>query len=155
MSHRHQNRLTISAARARGDRGVAFSLVELVLVVAVIGILAAIALPMLGDINPLAKEAKSRSNAQRVSDVSATLAGMGVAHVIPESMGGVEATIRLLGEGVTVSHELMTESVYSVPNLSPEEIALASEYLEIIYDTEELRLVYLGEGQNPPVAMGP
>lgn len=155
QSDRHHLKLK-RAHPAAGKRTLAFSLVELLITVAVIGIIAAIAIPTVGDLGSIAKETKNRNNAQRCASVSATLAGMGVAHVIPQSMGGVEATIRLLREGVTVSHEVMTDSFYSVPNLSNEEIARTSEYLTIVYDTEELRLIYTGESQGePPVAMTP
>jgi hypothetical protein len=40
--------------------------------------------------------------------------------------------------------------------MSDEEIAKTSDYLTIVYDTEEIRLIYTGESQGePPVAMGP
>lgn len=139
------------AMASPGGRTGALSLIEVLAVVAVIGILAAIAMPMLGDISPMAKSAKTRANAQNIARVSSTLAGLGVAHVIPQSMGGVEATVRLLREGVTVTHELFENSVYSVPNLSDDEVTATAEYLDIIYDTEELRLIYTGE--ETPVAM--
>ncbi len=155
MTTDHYSRKFSAASLNRGERSGAFSLTEMLIVIAVIGVIAAIAVPTVTNVRGAAGEAKSRMNAQRVATVSNTLAGMGVAHVIPQSMGGVEATIRLLSEGVTVTHEVMSESRFSVPILSDEEVTAAAEYLEIILDTEELRLVYLGSGDEPPVAVVP
>ncbi len=128
------------------DKMKGFTIQEMLLVILAIGILSAIALPTVGNLSGRAKVAKTKNNAQRIQTVSNTLASLGVAHVIPESMGGVEATIRLLREGLNVDDPLMTEGFYQVPGLTDTEVALAAQYLDVVYDLDELRLIYDSSG---------
>ncbi|MCB1234758.1 MAG: hypothetical protein KDM91_06775 [Verrucomicrobiae bacterium] len=74
--------------------------------------------------------------------MSAQLAGLGVAHVIPESMGGVAATVRLLREGIIIPSGPMAGSPFRIPHIADEEIENVEEYLRIVYDYSELRLEF-------------
>lgn len=114
---------------------------ELLVTIAVIGILAAALWPTVSNINEAGKRAKNLANANHVSSMSAILASLGVAHVIPDSMGGVEATARLLREGVVVQEGPMAGEIYRLPSLSDQDIEDLDDYLEIQYDMVELRLV--------------
>lgn len=115
---------------------------EVLVVIAVIAILAALAIPAIENIHGTADETKAKANAQRIASTSSALASMGVAHVLPDSLGGVEATARLLREGVTVPDGIFAGQFFVLPNLTDDEITNASPYLEIIYDFAEVRLVY-------------
>jgi len=115
---------------------------EVLIVVAVIGTLAAIAVPGISGIHDAGDSTKSMANARHVESISAALGALGVAHVIPESLGGKEATIRLLREGVTVSEGPFSGQVFVIRSLSDKEVESAANYLEIVYDFHELRLAF-------------
>ncbi|MEM7697943.1 MAG: type II secretion system protein [Verrucomicrobiota bacterium] len=123
----------------------ALSLFEMLVIIAVIGSFAAIVTPMVGSYSEQAKKTVSRQNAKRIERLSQSLAALGVAHVIPESMGGVEATARLLREGVIIPEGSLAGQKFILPGLADEEIERASEFLYIRYDFNELRLVYYDE----------
>ena len=125
------------------------SLVEVLVVIAVIGILAAVAIPTVTNINESSKKATAIRNAQNAAKISASLEAFGVAHVIPESLGGVEATVRLIREGVTVpAGSPMAGEVFGLPGLSDESIAEMSAHLEIRYGLKDLRLIYKEESDE-------
>ncbi len=105
------------------------------------------AVPTISRINDSANESRDRTNAQNIASVSASLAVLGSIHVFPPSLGGKEATVRLLREGVTVTEGPLSGEVFSIPTLSDEEIEFASQYLEILSGASELRLAYKPEGQ--------
>ena len=99
-----------------------FSLVEILIVISVIGILAAVIIPQVGRMADLATETKAKQNAQNTARISGALSAAGVEHVVPESLGGAEATTRLLRRGITVSQGPMAGAHFGMPNLSEEEV---------------------------------
>lgn len=122
------------------------SLVEVLIVVAVIGVIAALAIPTISRINESSKKASALANAQNVAKLSAALSSFGVAHVIPDSMGGVEATARLLREGVVITEGPMTGEKMSLDALDDPAITELSEYLDIQYGESELMLIFIPPG---------
>lgn len=122
----------------------AFSLVEVLIVVSIIGIMAMFAGPAIKNLSENSHEVKAQRNAQSIAQVSATLSQIGVAHVLPESLGGVEATARLLREGVLVDRGPFKDQQFVIRPLSDEEIERAAGYLDVVYDQNEIRLVYQG-----------
>lgn len=126
----------------------AFSLVEMLIVVAIIGVISAVALPIVSMVRESSNEAKNLANAKNIERMSGALASLGVAHVIPDSLGGVEATARLLREGVIVPDGPMAGETFSVPGLGDEDIRELSEFLQIHYDMSELRLVFSGRNAS-------
>lgn len=129
---------------ARKRSQTAFSLVEMLIVVSVIGIMAMFAIPAISSVSEASKEVKSQRNAQNIAQVSTALGSLGVAHVLPDSLGGVEATARLLREGVTVEKGVFSGQFFVIAALSDEEIQGASKYLNVVYDYNEIRLEYAG-----------
>jgi prepilin-type N-terminal cleavage/methylation domain-containing protein len=128
----------------------ALSMVELLIVVVVIGIIAAIALPSISNIRGVAKKTTAIQNAKSISQMSSALAALGVAHVIPDSMGGVAATARLLREGVIVPEGPMAGEKFVLTGLNDDEIDYVAEYLYVQYDKKELRLIF----RDPEVEQG-
>lgn len=106
------------------------------------GILTAVAMPVISGLNDTANESRDRTNAQNIASVSASLAALGAIHVFPPSLGGKDATVKLLREGVTITEGPFVGQKFMIRALSDEEITFANEYLEIVSDSSELRLVY-------------
>ncbi len=126
----------------RGKLQAAMSMVELLIVVVVIGIVATLALPTISNLRKTAVRTTAIQNAKNISQMSAALAALGVAHVIPDSMGGVAATARLLREGVIVPEGPMAGEKFVLSGLRDDEIESISEYLFVQYDKRELRLIF-------------
>lgn len=120
----------------------AFSLTEMLIVIAVIGVTTLISVPVLTDLIGRTKETLARQNAQRAVSVSGQLSAIGVAHVLPESLGGVEATLRLLRRGITVPDGDFQGKFFTVGEISDENIAEAAIFMEIVFETDELQLGY-------------
>ena len=119
----------------------AFSLSELLITIAIIAVLTAAVIPVISNLHESSSKAKHLSNAKNIERMSAALASLGVAHVIPDSMGGVEATARLFREGVVVPEGPMAGEVFRLSAISDEDIAELGNFLRVQYDMQELRLV--------------
>ena len=120
----------------------AFSLVEILVVIVVIGIITAIAMPAIRGVLENGEEAKVTQNAKNIAALSSNLAAIGVAHVLPDSLGGIEATARLLREGVTVPEGPLAGQMFRMNGLSDQEITKAADKLTIVYAEKELNLQF-------------
>ena len=130
----------------RATRG--FSLVEMLTVIGVIGTITAIAIPMIGNISEGASDTTARSNARNLASISGGLASIGTEHVVPESLGGIEATCRLLRIGVTVPDGAYAGEYFGMPGLALENIPPAVVYLDLSFERSiARRLVYNGPGE--------
>ncbi len=118
------------------------SLVEVLIVIVVVGIVAALALPSISNIRDVAKRTVAIQNAKSIAQMSQALAALGVAHVIPDSMGGVAATARLLREGIVVPDGPMAGEKFILTGMNDDEIEYVASYLDVQYDRTELRLVF-------------
>jgi len=125
------------------------SLIELLVIITLIATILAIALPIFTRVDKAAQIAKDKANAAHVANMSEALAAMGVVHVFPDSMGGIEATIRLLREGVVVTSGPFSGQTFLIRPLNNREISGAVRYLELIYDTHDVRLAYTGGLPEP------
>lgn len=128
--------------QCRSDISAGFSLVEMLIVIGAIGIIAAIAVPTVSNIRESAKAAATTQNAKQIESMSQALASFGVAHVIPDSMGGVEATARLLREGVIIPEGPMAGERMKLSGMTDGEIEDVADYLYVEYDRTHLRLVF-------------
>ncbi len=131
-----------TSVRPRGRR-LGFTLKEMVIMVSVLGVIVAIGVPILTAFLGTTKETIARRNAQSFSSVSSELAVIGVAHVIPESLGGVEATARLLRHGVIVPEGDFQGEKFIVAGPSDDDIESAAFFLSVIAQFQELSLKYL------------
>lgn len=119
-----------------------FSLVEMLVVIAVIGIIAAIAVPNIGRINDSAKEATARRNAQNVASVfaSAQAAGLNFAASSTTPADIVQAVVT----GAKVTEKGPFENTwFGVPGLTSADQTAALTYLT--YDTNSAQLLYKGD----------
>ena len=128
------------AQKARNSK--ALTLVEALIVIVVIGIIAAIALPVVGNIREAATRAAAMQNAKNVAQLSEALAALGVAHVIPDSMGGVEATARLMRERVVVPEGPMAGEKFLLSGMRDGEIEEVAKFLRIRYGERDLQLIF-------------
>lgn len=126
-----------------------FSLVELLITIAILGIVSAIAVPMIADLLARSDESLAKRNAQSTVSVSAALTAIGVAHVLPESLGGVEGTARLLRRGVTVPEGPLQGKFFTIGEMSDEHIEASSEFMEILFELQDLQLIYNPTGSSP------
>lgn len=125
------------------------SMVEVLLVVVVIAIISLIGLPTISTLREKARRAATIQNAKNISQISQSLAALGVAHVIPDSMGGVSATARLLREGITVTDGAMAGERFSLDGMTDDEIEDVAEFLYVQYFETELQLVFIDpQGMN-------
>jgi type IV pilus assembly protein PilA len=130
-----------------------FSLVEMLVVIAVIGIIAAIAVPNIGRINDSAKEATARRNAQNVASVfaSAQAAGLNFAGTSTDTKEIAQAVVT--GDKVTEKGPF-ENTWFGVPGLTGEDLDKAIVYLE--WDTDSSQLLYRGDvGRETTTTTGP
>ena len=122
-----------------------FSLVEMLVVIAVIGIIAAIAVPNIGRINDSAKDATYRRNAQNLASVFASAQAAG----LDFSTGNTteQAIIEDIIAGGTVAEDgPFKDTYFGLPGLNAtdavSETAGAAKYLT--WDTTSRQLLYTG-----------
>ena len=105
-----------------------FGLVEMLVVIAVIGIIAAIAVPNIGKINDSAREATNRRNAQSVASVFAAAQAAGLDFAGADTA----ATIAAVVTGGSVTEEgPFNGTFFGVPSLDATEQAGAGTYLDL------------------------
>ncbi len=122
-----------------------FSLVEMLVVIAVIGIIAAIAVPNIGRINDSAKDATYRRNAQNLASVFASAQAAG----LDFSTGNTtESAIieDIIGGGTVTEDGPFKDTYFGLPGLNAtdavSETAGAAKYLT--WDTTSRQLLYTG-----------
>ncbi len=120
----------------------AFSLVEMLTVISGIGILATIALVAFQSLNETASSTVAKSNAQKSASLSLSLSGLDAAHVLTPSLGGVDATLRFLNQGVTASGGSFEGQTFVLSGMTLEELEKAASYLQVTADGSSVMLVY-------------
>ena len=119
-----------------------FSLVEMLVVIAVIGIIAAIAVPNIGRINESAKDATARRNAQNIASVYASAQAAGL------DLSGTDknTTITNVIDGGTITDPgPFEDTFFGVPGINKLEAVKAdnaAKYLDFNATTK--RLTYNG-----------
>lgn len=121
-----------------------FSLVEMLVVIAIIGIIAAIAIPNIGSINDSAKQATAQRNAQSVASVlnAAIAAGVdpaapgGEAEAITDGATAVAAAVA----GVAPTTGPFKGKTFQVPSMAAAEQTAAAVYLG--YDSTNKSVLY-------------
>ncbi len=119
-----------------------FSLVEMLVVIAVIGIIAAIAVPNIGRINESAKEATARRNAQNIASVFATAQAAGLRFGGTSTDAGDITQAIVTGDKVTEKGPF-ENTWFGVPGLTGDDQTAALKYLA--YDPNSDQLLYKGD----------
>ena len=132
---------SINSSRPTTGR-LGFSLAEMLVVIAVIGITTLIAIPMISNVVAAGAETIAKRNAQSTVSVSTKLSSIGVAHVLPESLGGAEATTRLLRRGIRVPDGPLKGQYFGIDAMSDEDITSAAIFMEILFNDDVLQLGY-------------
>jgi len=119
----------------------AFSLVEMLVVIAVIGVLAAIAVPNIGRINDAANESKDRRNAQQLASVANAAQAAGYDFVAEDGPGAADVVSAIV-TGTTIDDPTspFDETYFGVPNMSAQEqedalLFLGIENGMLVYDS--------------------
>ncbi|MEM7698121.1 MAG: prepilin-type N-terminal cleavage/methylation domain-containing protein [Verrucomicrobiota bacterium] len=123
-----------------------FSLVEMLVVIAVIGIIAAIAVPNIGRINDSAKDATYRRNAQNISSLFSSAQAAGLDFSAGGTLGE-QAIIEAIIAGDTVTDAGPFNNTYfGLPGLDAVQAvsntAGAGKYLE--WNADSGQLLYTG-----------
>lgn len=119
-----------------------FSLVEMLVVIAVIGIIAAIAVPNIGRINDSAKEATARRNAQNIASVFASAQAAGLNFATASTAPKDIASAVVTGAKVTEKGPF-EDTWFGVPGLTAADQTAALVYLS--YDANSGQLLYRGD----------
>ena len=116
-----------------------FSLVEMLVVIAVIGIIAAIAVPTIGNITDQANKSKAKRNAQNLASVCASAVAAGADLGTSTNVSSI--VNQLVSPGLTGSKDSgFVGTVFKVPNLTGAERMAASQHLS--YDAQAKMIVY-------------
>lgn len=123
-----------------------FSLVEMLVVISIIGIIAAIAIPAVAKINGASKEGVHKRNAQSIASVSISAQSAGLDFVTNDLRESINNVVK----GGQAVGGVFDGSYFGVPGLSETEVAEAEKYL----DLQQGILMYKGEGNTNDAAVG-
>lgn len=118
----------------------AFSLIEILVVIAVLAILLSIAIPTIRHTLQLAAESKNRRNAQHLATISAAMISAG-----HKGTNSVNSWITMLTNGESVTNSFgETIGYFRSDDLNPDDITALSPYISITNS----QLIYRPEGSN-------
>jgi prepilin-type N-terminal cleavage/methylation domain-containing protein len=126
-----------------GQAAPGFSLIELMMAVALVGILANLAMMAFGGVAQDAEFQKDKRNAQEIATLAATANAAGASFIVA---GDERATIVNLRVGVSPTSGAFRGQIFRIPGVSDNEITGAMKFLTL-NDTD---LVYSQNGSSGP-----
>jgi prepilin-type N-terminal cleavage/methylation domain-containing protein len=105
-----------------------FSLIELLTVVAILGVFASIALVMMGNINQSSVDTRDRRNAQELAAVCASAQAAGIDFVVD---GDLAETIRNVVKGGEPADGAFAGRFFGLQGLAPADQETAKKFLEL------------------------
>lgn len=105
-----------------------FSLFEMLLTIAILGVILNVMIMSVGGIRQASMSAKNHRNAQEIASLAAAASAAGADFIVE---GSEEASIQNLVLGVRPDIGVFRERVFKLPPLSAKEIQGAMEYLKL------------------------
>ena len=121
------------------SRKAGFSLVEMLVVIAIIGIIAAIAIPNIGNLNASARDASARRNAQTVASVVNAAIAAGVDTTGLTSLDTVYSLVQ--GSTLSPAKGAFATKVFTTGTLNTEDTSLIKGYLN--WDDSNKQMQYV------------
>ncbi|MDZ4328895.1 MAG: prepilin-type N-terminal cleavage/methylation domain-containing protein [Pseudomonas sp.] len=128
------------------NRKAGFSIVEMLVVIAIIGIIAAIAIPNIGTINDSAREATAKRNAQSVASVMNAAIAAGISTAAFDATTDGQDILDAAEAGVSPTDGPFRGKTFSVGNIDDSEEAGAATYLG--WDNTNKQVTYNGAAGN-------
>lgn len=130
-------RLRPSSSSKKCSSAPGLSLIEMLVVIAAIGILMNIALYTLGGARQGAEEQKDKRNAQEIANVANTASAAGAQFVVE---GNLRATIDQLRDGVSPNSGVFRNRTFKIPSLQEADVKGAMRYLALVDDAIQFRM---------------
>lgn len=105
-----------------------FSLFEMLLTIAILGVILNVMIMSVGGIRQASMSAKNHRNAQEIASLAAAASAAGADFIVE---GSEEATIQNLIQGVRPNIGVFRERIFKLPPMSAKEIQGAMEYLKL------------------------
>lgn len=126
----------------------AFSLVEMLLVIAVIGIVAAVGVPTVDRMNEASDEVRNRRNAQTIASICGSAKAAGKNFVSDaDDPASPYSVIHAIRTGETITDGPAQGAYFGMPNLTEAEMAGALAYLRVVEG--ELHYIPAGDSVDP------
>ncbi|MEN3943937.1 type II secretion system protein [Prosthecobacter sp. SYSU 5D2] len=106
-----------------------FSLIEMVMTIAILGVMISIALPWYGKSGDEARQARDQRNAQNICSLCQAVEAAGL-ELVADHTSTLDIA-RQIAEGITIEKGVFKGRTFRIPNLGQEELEGAARFLNI------------------------